>query len=61
MRTALNEVLLPLVSRIGAFVSGVLVANGADATMAQQVEIGVAALVLIGVDLVVRRVYAKKG
>lgn len=61
MRTVLNEVLLPLAGRIGAFAGGVLVAKGVDATMAQQVEIGVAALVLICVDLVVRRLYSKKG
>lgn len=59
MKGIINEVLLPLAGRLGTLVSGVLIAQGADAGLAQQVEIGVIALALIAAELAVRKFWKK--
>lgn len=46
-----SNVLAPAATRLGSFASGGLMAVGANADHAQQVGLGIAAAVLIGLDL----------
>lgn len=59
-----NNVLMPLLGRIGTFVTAFLVARGAPEELAQQVAIGVSAVGLILFDLLIswmnRKEAAKK-
>lgn len=50
-----NEILAPIVGRVGTFVAGSLVTYGVAVDHANAIGLGVAALVTVGVDLVVRR------
>lgn len=53
MRKFLSEVLFPLLRRVGSVGAGYLVAQGADAELAQQVVTGGLAAVAIAADLAV--------
>ena len=48
-----NNILMPLLGRLGTFVTGWLIAAGAPSELAQQVAIGVTAVGLILFDLLV--------
>jgi len=48
-----NNILMPLLGRVGTFVVALLVANGAPEELAQQVAVGVAAVGLIMFDLLI--------
>lgn len=57
MNTVIENVVKPLVARVGTFVSGTLVGAGAVAGHADLVGVGASALIMIGIDLVMRKLF----
>jgi hypothetical protein len=51
IQNLLNSVVKPLIRRVGSTAAGALVVWGANAELASQVEVGLTALCLIGIDL----------
>lgn len=63
MKFILEELVKPLAGRLGSLAAGGLVGMGVNATHADQVAIGIAAAVLIAIDLITRKMVQveKKG